>query len=220
MQISLLPADTADAGSARIRVYILQRALSDLGVHAVRGYTPNATVLSIQKKITPRVLDTARRAKARGATVIYDVDDLGSALGTWAPPDLLAEVIRLADVVTVNSTIRREQLFAETGAPHIEVLADAVDYFPTAYAPIHHMDHKPLRVLWFGTLANITMFEKYIGALLALPDVQVVVATGSYGAYGLKGDAKNYAEKYPQIEFVPGRALHLCGRCKVVSSPA
>ncbi|MHB8628332.1 MAG: hypothetical protein ACYDBJ_24945 [Aggregatilineales bacterium] len=207
MHIAILPADTPDAASSRIRAYTLHEALNSLGsVQATRGYSDTADVLYVQKKLTPRVLDTVKRAKSRGLVILYDVDDTGTALGNWAPAESLARMVELADVVTTDTAGHRDQLLGQ-GISRVEIVPDAIDYFPQAPVRLQQADASPLRVLWFGNLSNIGLFERYLDVLQTIADVQPVVATGSYGAYGLAGSAKHYALRYPSVEFVPWSRL-------------
>jgi hypothetical protein len=206
MHIALLPAGTPDAASSRIRVYQLQRALRELGITATRGDSPKADLLLIQKRVTPNILKMAYDAKQRGAAVLYDVDDLGDGLGDWAPAALFAEVMTLADAVTTDTAGHREQLMAGYAVQRVEIIPDSIDYYPRAPMRPNQFElaeGEPLRVLWFGNLSNIGLFERYAAVLGAIPGVQVVIATGTYGAYGLKGAAKTYAEQYPNVKFVP-----------------
>ena len=193
---SLIPADTEDTASSRIRVYTLSRSLKSLGLSVSLEYSMEADVLLIQKRLTDLRLDHVRDAKARGCTVVYDVDDLGSALWYWTPQRLFYEMLELADIVTTDTELRRESLLNEFGASRVEVVPDAVDYYPSGPAELTPAEGDPLRVLWFGTLLSMEHFERYIGVLSDMRDVQVVAIVAA-------GGISTYLEYYPEVEFIP-----------------
>jgi|GEM_PF-842595 len=196
MQFSLLPADTEDTASSRIRVYSLHRALVSLGHVSVLGPSPSAEFCFIQKRVTVKILEATRQAKANGCVIFYDVDDLGEALWYFVTERCFYEMIRLADAVTTDTAGHREQLLQKYGATRVEVIPDTIDYYPSSPVRPPLREGKPLRVLWFGSSSNIALFEKYAFALTALPDVEVVVATNAT-------DVSRYSAKYPHVSFVP-----------------
>jgi hypothetical protein len=196
MQFSLIPADTEDTASSRIRVYSLQRALVSLGHVAVLGPSPHAEFHFIQKRVTVEILQAARQAKAEGRVILYDVDDLGPALWYFVTERCFFEMIRLADAVTTDTAGHKDQLIREYGAKRVEVVPDTIDYYPSSPVRLALREGKPLRVLWFGSSGNIALFEKYASALTGLPDVEVVVATTA-------ADVPRYSAKYPHVSFVP-----------------
>ncbi|HEX8686064.1 MAG TPA: hypothetical protein VF654_06160 [Pyrinomonadaceae bacterium] len=193
---SLLPADTEDTASSRIRVYTLSQSLKSLGMPVSLEYSQEADVLLVQIRLTDLRLDQVRDAKARGCTVIYDVDDLDSALWYWTPQRLFYRMVELADVITTDTEPRRERLIADYGAPRVEVVPDAIDYYPSGPVKLPQAEGDPLRVLWFGGLMSMEHFEKYIGVLSDMRDVQVV-------AIVIAGGIRTYREFYPEVEFIP-----------------
>jgi hypothetical protein len=201
MKINLIAAGTPDAASSRIRSYTLQSALSKLGVQTSGSFSPQTDVLFIQKRLTPQLLDSARKAKSQNAIVIYDIDDWGEALGDWVPTALLQEMLTIADVVTTDTLGHKQQLLQDNPALKVELVPDSIDYFPSKPAHISLTNSTPLRVLWFGNISNIGLFEKYSDRLSSMTDVKVVVVTGSYGN---NGSVMNpYPKKYPKVEFLP-----------------
>ena len=159
----------------------------------------------VQKRLTEDIIWQVRYAKANGATVFYDIDDVGTGLlPNIQAPWMLNEMIALADLVTTDTDGHRQQILLELGAKNVAVLPDSIDYFPLNpdYLPVTEQP-KPLRILWFGSIANMALFEKYVSVLISVIDVEIVVATSSGGAYGLKGTESLYQQKYPDITFVP-----------------
>jgi 2-polyprenyl-3-methyl-5-hydroxy-6-metoxy-1,4-benzoquinol methylase len=196
MKFSLIPADTEDTASSRIRVYSLQKALRSLGHTATVGPAPDAEVCLVQKRAPWETLREARQAKARGCIILYDVDDLGKALWYHVSHRLFFEMIRLADAVTTDTEAHRDQLVRKYGVKRVEVIPDTIDYYPSGPVRPSMREGKPLRVLWFGAAPNIGLFEKYISSLTAMPDIEVVVAIDL-------GAIPAYSAKYPCITFVP-----------------
>lgn len=193
---SLIPVDTEDTASSRIRVYTLSRSLKSLGATVSLEYSMEADVLFIQSGVTEEKFDMAREAKARGCLVIYDVDDLGSALWYWVPQRLFHKMVELADIVTTDTAPRRERLIVDYGVPQVEVWPDAIDYYPSGPVKLPFVESGPLRVLWFGALMNMEHFEPYIGVLSEMRDVQIVSIVMSIGL-------NHFQKWYPAIEFIP-----------------
>lgn len=193
---SLIPVDTEDTASSRIRAYTLSRSLKSLGASISLEYSTEADVLFIQTGVTEDKVDMAREAKARGRMVIYDVDDLGSALWYWVPQQLFCKMVELADVVTTDTEPRRERLIADYGVPQVEVLPDAIDYYPSGPVRLPFVESRPLRVVWFGALMNMEHFEPYIDVLSEMRDVEIVAIVMSMGL-------KHFQKWYPAIEFIP-----------------
>jgi glycosyltransferase involved in cell wall biosynthesis len=193
---SFIPVDTEDTASSRIRVYTLNRSLESLGASTSLEYNTAADVLFIQTGVTEEKLEMAREAKARGRMVIYDVDDLGSALWYWVPQELFHKMVELADIVTTDTEPRRERLIKDYGVPQVKVLPDAIDYYPFGPVRLPFVESKPLRVVWFGALPNMEHFEPYIAVLSEMRDVQVVAIVMSMGL-------KHFQKWYPAIEFLP-----------------
>ena len=193
---SLIPVETEDTASSRIRVHTLKRSLESLGMSVSLEYSMEADVLFIQTGLTEGKLDMAREAKARGCMVVYDVDDIGSSLWYWVPQQLFYKMVELADIVTTDTEPRREILIADHGIPQVEVLPDAIDYYPSGPVKLPIEESSPLRVVWFGGLWNMEPFEPYIGVLSEMRDIQIVCIVMSEGL-------KHFQNWYPAIEFLP-----------------
>jgi len=197
MKISFLPAGDASTASSRIRVYAMVEALRAAGVDASAQYQPDADYFVFQKKVDPALLALARSLVAVGKIVIYDIDDLPPAQDYWAAPPLLAQMLALATLVTTDTQGHVDLLRRDFVVPApIVLIPDCIDYFPTGPQAPAAPAGSALRVLWFGSLGNIAMFERYADALRTLPQVQLVVATGAPGIPALM-------ERYPHIEFLP-----------------
>jgi glycosyltransferase involved in cell wall biosynthesis len=193
---SLIPVDTEDTASSRIRVYTLARSLKSLGASVSLEYSPEAAVLFVQTGVTEEKLNMVRDAKSRGCLVIYDVDDLGSALWYWVPQELFYKMVELADIVTTDTEPRRERLIADYGVRQVEVLPDAIDYYPSGPVRLPIVESSPLRVVWFGGLMNMEDFEPCIGVFSEMRDIQIVAIVMSIGL-------KHFQSWYPAVEFIP-----------------
>jgi len=196
MRVAIFPVDDDSAASARIRAYTLQRSLIDLG-HDVRlGDATEADILLIQKKATPRIIELAARAREAGALVVYDADDLHPSLWNVVAPTVLHRLLPLVDVVTTDTFERRAILLRDYGASAVEVVPDAVDYYPTGPVRPTVSNDGPLRLLWFGNPARIELFARLAEPLIAIPEVEVVVATHRSAIPPL-------AARFPRVTFVP-----------------
>ena len=193
--ISFLPAGSEEKASSRIRVYTLQRALAQNNIQTVLGYSPEANILLIQKRVNLEILRIAQHAHKCGRIILYDIDDLGGALWHWTPPSLFADLLLVTDVMLVATEAQRDILRAEYNISNIEVLPNSIDYYPTEPAKLYYKDSTPLRILWFGGARNLYLLEKYIFALTSLPDVEILVATDISGI-------GQYSRKYPYIKFI------------------
>ncbi len=196
IKISFLPAGSEDSASSRIRVYSLQQAMAKRGVCATVGFEPESDVVVVQKKVTDEILNLAGKAKNQGAIVVYDVDDLSSALDYWTSPVHFAGILELADLITTDTAGHREFLIKNYGASRVEIVPDCIDYYPDSPCPVLTKDAVPLRVMWFGSISNIDLFEKYAGILRSIPDVEVVVMTGAESI-------RDYAAAHSGITVLP-----------------
>lgn len=196
MRIALLPAASEDTASSRIRVHSFRRALQSLGHDARLGFFDDAEVIFVQKKANEETVARVRRAKESGRKVFYDIDDLGDALWYWVHPWHCYQMMGLADAVTTDTEGHLDLLRRRYAAPRVEIIPDSIDYDPASPQRPTVKSGVLLRVLWFGSVGNITLFERYASALNRLRDVQVVVATGRDSIESLSG-------KHPSIELVP-----------------
>lgn len=196
MHISMLPADEDNTASSRIRCYTLQRVLNINGIDAQIGLFENSKIVYVQKKITHEILSKALFIANDGGLVIYDVDDLSAALDYWAPPELVRQMMQIADLVTTDTEGHRQYIESEYAPRRTAIVPDSIDYYPSVLIRTIPEETHPLRILWFGSMGNISLFEKYALTLSSLPDVEVVVATGAEGL------AKCQAA-FPFVTFVP-----------------
>jgi len=196
LRISFLPAAADDTASSRIRVYSLLASMARAGWSADVGFDSGADVVVVQKKVTGEILEQAARAKSRGAAVVYDVDDLGSALDYWAAPEDFDRILELSDVVTTDTAGHRELLLRDHAARSVEIVPDCVDYYPAGPSGLAELDDAPLRVMWFGSIGNIELFQRYAATLLSVREVEVVVVTGA-------ASVRDYAARHPGIRVLP-----------------
>jgi hypothetical protein len=196
MRICLLPSASADAAGARLRAFVLARALAGLGHDARLGEWADAEVVVVQKRLDRRIMRYAVAMRARGAAIIYDVDDSGPALAYWAPDRLLARMARCADLVTTDTAGHRERLAALLPGATFAIVPDPIDYDPTGPRRAEVVEAAPLRVLWFGSFSNFALVERYAGTLLAMRDVRLVVITSS-------AKRSEIAARFPGIAFLP-----------------
>ena len=196
IRISFLPAGSEDTASSRIRVYSLQKAMAEQGVCAAVGFEPESDVVVVQKKVTDEILNLAGKAKDQGAAIVYDVDDLSSALDYWTSPAHFAGILELADLITTDTEGHREFLMKNCEASRVEIVPDCIDYYPDSPCPVLTKDAAPMRVMWFGSIGNIDLFQKYAEILRSIPDVEVVVMTGAESI-------RDYAATHSGITVVP-----------------
>ena len=150
----------------------------------------------VQKKVTDEILNLAGKAKDQGATIVYDVDDLSSALDYWTSPAHFAGILELADLITTDTEGHREFLMKNCEASRVEIVPDCIDYYPDSPCPVLTKDAAPMRVMWFGSIGNIDLFQKYAEILRSIPDVEVVVMTGAESI-------RDYAATHSGITVVP-----------------
>lgn len=196
LNFALLPAGGEETASSRIRVFTFERELASRGIRVTRTFSPSANVLFVQKRVTPRILWLARLAKAMGRIVIYDVDDLGDALWYWVPRPLFVRMLTLADVVTTCTEEQRDFLAAHYHVRRSRVVLPTIDYYPTGPVRLPLRDGMPLRVMWFGSASNVHLLQRYLGVLLAIPQVSVVVVTSHKAVEGL-------LSQFPLVECIP-----------------
>ena len=198
MRICFLPAGGRDTASSRIRVYALQKALADAGLEAWIGDANDrrqADVLLVQKRADAGILARAEAAKRSGALILYDVDDLSSALDYWVRPEDFRRMLGLADLVTTDTAGHQDFLCERLGAPSVAIIPDCVDYGLEAPLLPRDLPPSPLRVMWFGSSSNLHMFTRYAGALCGVPGTQVLVCTAP-------GSARELTAALPAIQAV------------------
>jgi 2-polyprenyl-3-methyl-5-hydroxy-6-metoxy-1,4-benzoquinol methylase len=196
MNFVFIAAGDVNTASSRIRVFQLGKALSNLG-HRI-SYEPSdkADVVFIQKKVDKSLLNYIKVQKYRGTFIIYDLDDSGPALNFWVSEENFKIIIGLADIITTDTQSRIDFLRDNYKLTNVYLLPDSIDYLPVGIYQKQRELILPIRILWFGSLSNIHLFEKYIGVLQTINDAQIVVATSPENFEFLRG-------KYPFIEFLP-----------------
>lgn len=189
LRFSLYPAGGVETASSRQRVYTIQAALEKRGIQSNYGYSFGSNVFFIQKKVTREILIQAKIAKILGNFIIYDVDDLGDALWYWAPKKYFEKMLRLADIVTTGSQSQLDYLLSYYKIKRSAVIFSTIDYFPTEPVQLLHHNRSKLRIMWFGNPLNFKIFERYIGLLVKLPNIEIVVVTSKRW---IEMHAKNY----------------------------
>ena len=196
MRIAIFPAHPDDsAASARIRAFTLAKSLMALGHDVRMRDATGAEVVFVQKRVTPATVDVVRDAKRSGALIVYDVDDLGRDLWYFVAPRVLHRLLALIDVVTTDTSAHRDLLLRDYGIDQVAVVPDAIDYYPTGPVRPAITDAPPLRVLWFGNVANIRLFEKYANVLAGTAEVELVAITNASAIERL-------AERLPRVRFL------------------
>jgi hypothetical protein len=196
MRIAIFPALGESAASARIRSFTLLQSLQAMGHDARLRDAADTEVVFIQKRATPHTVGVVRDARRRGALVIYDVDDLGRDLWYHIAPSVLHRLLPMVDVVTTDTAAHRELLLRDYGMRSVEIVPDTIDYYPTGPVRVPLSDSSPLRVLWFGNVANVALFEKYAHALTPMRDVEVVAITNA-------GAIDRLSSRLPAVKFLP-----------------
>jgi len=124
---------------------------------------PDALVL--QKECGAPALQLARRVRAAGGRVLFDVCDplwLQAAVNRERGWDVDA-AMSLADEVIVPTPAMRRAVAAAYPAAECRVIADAVTI--TSPVPKAHVARVPFCVGWFGTFFNLPHLESVIPAL-------------------------------------------------------
>lgn len=190
---AIVPSGNEDVASSRIRAFGLGAALVRRGHQVAFKFYPGCQVLYIQKKWTVATLKAARLAKARHVPIIFDLDDV--QFEDLVGP-LFRRMLLLADVVTTDTLGKKCWIEKTYGISRVEVIPDAIDYFPKGPVRSEIRETPKLRVLWFGSHSNIRLFRENMDLLSACPEVQVVVIAH-------KSDVAEYATLYPRVEFIP-----------------
>jgi hypothetical protein len=169
-------------------------SLKRLGIRTVIGYSAQAEVLIIQKRINKKIVALAHEHRKRGGRLLYDCDDLGAPLDYWAPPALRQQLASIVDLITTNTREFKTALERLYSRP-VEIIPDAIDYYLTE--PIAKPPCAPpsgnLRVLWFGNNDNLRMLCPYLPIFLASPGCSLTVCTGS--------EALQQIASFPAITF-------------------
>jgi hypothetical protein len=196
MRIAIFPGGDEDRASSRIRAFTLAKALCAAGHDARLGDAKGAEVLLIQKRASDRTIQSASAARRAGALIVYDADDLGTALWWFIAPRTLYRLLPLVDVITTDTLLHAEALRRDLGFEPVEVVPDAVDYYPIAPVRPALPPETPLRIIWFGDANNFPLFTRYAKALRTVPRCEVIVVINANAIGGL-------TRRFPEISFVP-----------------
>ncbi len=196
MRIAIFPGGDENRASSRIRAFTLAKALRDAGHDARLGDATGAEVLLIQKGATKQTIELVSTARRNGALIVYDADDLGTALWWFVAPRTLHRLLPLVDLITTDTPQHAEALQHDLGFDSVEVVPDAVDYYPTGPVRPPLAPETPLRIVWFGDANNFPLFARYAGTLSAIPQSEVMVVTNPHAINAL-------ASRFPEISFMP-----------------
>lgn len=177
MTLSFIPAGNEQVASSRIRVYCILNALRRRQVRVAVGFDESADALIVQKRVTAEILEAVRECKKQRKLVIYDCDDIGSALEAWAPSRLRRAMIRSADLVTTNSPGFRAALLTRYSARKVTIIPDAIDYYLKVPVERPIRESSSLRLLWFGSHRNLPLLEKYLDVLKSIPKCHLWICT-------------------------------------------
>lgn len=178
--LMLCPAGTPAAASSRLRCHGLARELTRLGCKVALGLDESVVpqLLYVQKRVTPQILAQARRVRAAGGRVVFDIDDWGSALD-WvkADPAMFAQFLAVTDAVSVDTDVRAEVFRkdpAYAAVPQFWVVPDPIDYIDdvAAQLPQQRIGDAPLAGCWFGNAPNARPAVPYMQAALQSGRVQ------------------------------------------------
>lgn len=196
MRIAIFPGYAESAASSRLRAFTLCESLRILGHDARLNDATEADVVFVQKRVTRRTLATIESAIKDRTLFVYDVDDVGEPLWHAIAPSVLHRVLECADIVTTDTVGHRDLLLSNYAARRVEIIPDPIDYAPTEPVRNRIQDDEPLRILWFGNVSNLALFEKYLRTLRSIAGVEIVVVTNADAMNRLK-------EQFLDIHFLP-----------------
>lgn len=192
IKIYFIPAGNQNTASSRLRVFSLSQSLQKLGfktlIHQssprqllaeIEKNIEQKNVVVIQKKVTKEILEFVDCAKAKDATIIYDLDDFGVALWYFSQPYYCYQMLRKADLITTDTPERGQWLGRSLVGLNLRVLPNSVDYDPSGPIAMDLQERSPLRLLWFGSSANLHMLIKYAKILDTIPDLKIVICGAS-----------------------------------------
>ena len=145
-----------EMASTRYRAIVPGKVLGRRGYHVIAGEPdPNFDVFVFSKHFNPVDPETATVLKQKGKTIIYDVCDYHFE---GKHRDHYLRMCDLAHVVTCTTEQMREYIkeFTDRDA---EVIPDPVE-FPVAKPRFDPED--PVRLFWYGNLANLDTLEPII----------------------------------------------------------
>lgn len=193
MKLSILPAGTTSTASSRIRIFSLLEYFNISSTTVNIGYNVNSDILVVQKKVNLSILKSVLLAKISNKLIVYDIDDSAIALSYWARWPYYNLMLKLADVITTDTVLRRKQLQHENPKAFVELLPDCIDYFPTCPVTSIVEDSNDTRILWFGSIGTFGLFEKYITTLRRIRNLKVVIVVND-------SSCRDLSERYPDLE--------------------
>lgn len=205
---------TARLASTRLRLLVALRALNAAGHTArlVANTTPEhvaasrifaAADLILVGKVFQDYGDLLRQARAAGRTVCLDVTD---DLERYAPLAPMRELVELADAATVASDGLARLVAGWTGG-RLPVALIADPFEGAISPPGGRPDRTPLRLLWFGSPANLRHLNAHMPGLAALagrcPLELTIVSTGAEVLAARYGAERDGALRLRFVEWSP-----------------
>lgn len=131
-------------------------------------------VLWVEQRLNSHILAEAENIKKSGGKVIYDCCDSGSALGYWATPFQIVQMMAMADLVVTDTPERARWIRMALRFAPIRVLENPSDCNPLVDLPKLPGELPPLRICWHGYSGNLRSIACYAKALRMFPDMELV----------------------------------------------
>jgi hypothetical protein len=131
-------------------------------------------LLWVEQRIDVAILSEALDVKRRGGKVVYDCCDSGAALGYWAAPSMIVEMMALADVVITDTPERARWIRIALRLGPIRVLENSTDGEPLPAVDTVPVITDSLRLCWHGYSGNLSSLERYVAVLRDIPYLEVV----------------------------------------------
>lgn len=150
MRICYYPRYGIDGGSSRCRAYYIQRKLLEWGIDAYIASAPfSADIIVFQKTYEKHYCEIARKAKAKGIKIIFDLDDDYKS----------ADMIALAHIVVCDSKglvkFAQDQVTKKIDG---RVIRNPVDYITKPLPRRVHTKKDNLELVYFANPANFKAF--------------------------------------------------------------
>lgn len=163
MKVAWIPRyRVQEAASSRIRVYYLHKTLLERSIESVLEFNPTADVLVIQKAASKSILEAISDFKGK---IIFDYDDVDVCQLKY-----FNDVVSRADLITVDTPLRRTAVQALRLNKPVAVLPDCIDY-DLEPLPLSRADS----LCWFGYGPNMaSVYGMLEGAVEEGYDVRVI----------------------------------------------
>jgi hypothetical protein len=185
--------------SSRLRSFYLFQSSSDYGVNVFRNLSIRQSLtcdcLHLQKSYKPKHIAQALLFRLLGKKVIFDIDD--NPKGKYKVATIV--LMRIANVVTTDTDLRREYFSKYVNKNKIFVLPDVLDIAPDkADQVISRKNSRSKGIFWIGHRDNLGSIEKLLDVIADRADYHMVVATKL-----AQNDVLH--TKYPKVTFIDWR---------------